>query len=164
MPRYGRVSSMCACDRVVRGVVVMSLGLDMPIRYVRLPRTSRVVNDEVRMPTRNNSPSRKPIWTYGYQIVPPQPEGRLATIPPLLDQQHTGAKRTGRTWAGRMVLEQLVTHILVVTDDPALTDSINRQLGAELERLDVKFQLTVPMAVAAPGGDGLPPADDPGPP
>lgn len=113
------------------------------------------------MPTRNNGPSPKSMWMYGYQIVPPQPEGRLATITPLLEGEHADAKRTGRTWAGRMVLEQMVTHILVVADSPVQTDQINRQLAEELHRSDIQFQLTAPLAVAEPDGDGPPPVDTP---
>lgn len=92
--------------------------------------------------------SPKAVWTYAYQIVPPQTEDRLGTIKTLLEQEHADARRRARTWVGRVVLEQQITHILVVTDSPEQSGEVNRRLEAELGELQVGFSITAPMAVA----------------
>lgn len=96
-------------------------------------------------PKRNPSP--KTIWTYAYEIVPPQAEERLEAIKTLLDDEHTDARERARTWVGRVVLEQQITHIMVVSDSPAQNREVNRRLEAELTQLNVGFSLTAPMAV-----------------
>jgi hypothetical protein len=87
------------------------------------------------------------IWTYGYQIVPPQAEDRLRTITSLLEHENSAAQRGDRTWAGRVILEQQITHILVVSDSPEQNHEVNRKLEAELNDLNVGFSITAPMAV-----------------
>src|SRR4051812_43791552 len=89
----------------------------------------------------------KPLWTYAYEIVPPQAEGRLGPIKALLERQHADAHRETRTWAGRIVLANLVTHILVVSDSPDQNADINRQVEAQLKELSVRFSLIPPLAV-----------------
>jgi hypothetical protein len=90
-------------------------------------------------------------WAYGYKIVPPQAEDRLNAIKMLLNHEHADAKRGARTWAGRVVLEEQVTHILVVSDSPKQNREVNRRLEAELKALKVGFSMTTPMAVADAG-------------
>jgi hypothetical protein len=101
----------------------------------------------------------KPIWAYAYQIVPPQPADRLATIKALLDEAHVHAKLRAQTWEGRFVEEQQITHILVVTDTPDQSREVNLKLEAQLRALNTGFALTAPMAVAddtiASGADEL---------
>lgn len=87
------------------------------------------------------------MWAYAYEIVPPQPEERLRAIKTLLDQEHSDARRGARAWAGRLVLEPLVTHILVVTDSPEPNREVNRKLEAELLQLQAGFSVTTPLAV-----------------
>jgi hypothetical protein len=99
------------------------------------------------MATQDRRPSPKTVWTYGYQIIPPQAVDRLATITNLLDNEHLDARRGERTWVGRVVTEQQVTHILVVSDSPEQNRDVNRRLEAELEQLQVDFSITAPMAV-----------------
>jgi hypothetical protein len=89
----------------------------------------------------------KPAWAYAYQIVPPQPEGRLRAVKALLDHERAQARLEDRTWEGRLVLEQQVTHILVVTDNPDQDIDVNRRLEAALRGAEARFALTVPMAV-----------------
>ena len=89
----------------------------------------------------------KTIWTYGYQIVPPQAEDRLRTVTTLLDHENSAAQRGERTWSGRVILEQQITHILVVTDSPEQNREVNRKLEAELNELNVGFSITAPMAL-----------------
>ena len=88
------------------------------------------------------------LWAYAYQIVPPQPSRRLGTIRTLLKNETTAARGGARTWSGRLVLERHSTHILIVSDVRARNEPINRQLEAELERLEAAFSVTEPLAVA----------------
>jgi len=90
----------------------------------------------------------KPAWAYAYQIVPPQREDRLRAVKALLDYERARARAEERTWEGRLVLEQQVTHILVVTDNPDQEMDVNRRLEAKLRDAETAFALTVPMAVA----------------
>ena len=88
------------------------------------------------------------LWAYAYQIVPPQPSRRLGTIRTLLKDETAAARGGARTWSGRLVLERHATHILIVSDARARNHPINRQLEAELERLEADFSVTEPLAVA----------------
>jgi hypothetical protein len=91
----------------------------------------------------------KSLWAYAYEIVPPQPSRRLATIRTLLKEETAAAHGSARTWSGRLVLERRATHILIVSDDARGRDHpINRQLEAELERIEAAFFVTEPLAVA----------------
>jgi len=91
----------------------------------------------------------KSLWAYAYQIVPPQPSRRLATIRALLKEETAAARGGARAWSGRLVLERDATHILIVSDDARGRDHpINRLLEAELERLEAAFSVTEPLAVA----------------
>ena len=99
---------------------------------------------------KNASSAPKTIWAYAYEIVPPQPEDRLRAIKALLDDEHSAARRAARTWAGSVVLEQQMTHILVVSDSPEQNHEVNARLEAELKELKAGFSLTAPMAVDDP--------------
>ena len=88
------------------------------------------------------------LWAYAYRIVPPQPSRRLGPIRTLLKDETAAARGGARTWSGRLVLERHATHILIVSDAPGRSHSINRQLEAEVERLDAAFSVTEPLAVA----------------
>jgi hypothetical protein len=103
-----------------------------------------VVNQRRRSPTS--------LWAYAYQIVPAQPKSRLDTIQGLLDHEHEAARLEARTWAGRLVLERLVTSILIVSDSPDQGRGVNRGLASELQRLQVTFSCTASLEI--PGGDG----------
>jgi hypothetical protein len=99
---------------------------------------------------KKRSRSPKTIWTYAYQIVPPQAEGRLHSIKQLLDNEHADADRGARTWTGRVILEQRVTHILVVSDSPERRE-VNLRLETAMKELGVRFVMTAPLAVADDG-------------
>ncbi len=91
----------------------------------------------------------KDLWAYAYKIVPPQSSQRLGTIRALLKDEAAAAQGSARTWSGRLVLEPDATHILIVSDDIRGRDhTINRQIEAELQRLDVTYVVTEPLAVA----------------
>jgi hypothetical protein len=90
----------------------------------------------------------KKMWAYGYLITPPQPEGQLAEIQKLLDEEHSEAKRRAHTWEGRFVHEEAVTHILVVSDSPDQHQAVNQKLEAALGAIEAGYSLTAPLAVA----------------
>lgn len=94
-----------------------------------------------------NGTSRQKMWAYGYQITPPQPEGRLAAIQALLDHEHSEAKNRAHTWEGRFVHEEEVTHILVVSDSPDQHLEVNKRLEEALAAIEAGFSLTAPLAV-----------------
>lgn len=97
------------------------------------------------MDTTKTIPSLKPIWAYAYQLSPPQLADRLRTIQPLLDDEHVDARRSGRTWAGRVVPEERITHILVVSDSLEQDHEANRRLESALKELKAKFSISAPM-------------------
>ena len=101
----------------------------------------------VHMALKKTTPPTKPVWAYAYQILPPQAEDRLRAITTLLDHENANAQRAATTWAGRVVVEQQVTHILVVSDSPDQNHDVNRKLEALLHELHAGFSLTVPIAV-----------------
>ncbi len=46
---------------------------------------------------KNHTPPAKMMWAYAYQIVPPQPEGRLSSVRAVLDEEHSLASHDART-------------------------------------------------------------------
>jgi hypothetical protein len=100
------------------------------------------------MPNTKRTANPKTVWAYAYQILPPQPAARLHAIKSLLDHAHTEAQRDARTWTGRVVVEDQVTHILIVTDSPEQNHEVNRRLEAKLLELNAGFSITAPIAVA----------------
>jgi hypothetical protein len=96
-------------------------------------------------------PLPKTIWAYAYQILPPQGAERLRAINSLLDHAHTEAQRDARTWTGRVVVEEQVTHILIVSDSPEQDHEVNQRLEAKLQELNAGFSITVPVAVVDDG-------------
>ena len=106
------------------------------------------------------SPTR--MWAYAYAIVPPQTTDRLHVINTILDQERAKARRRTRTWTGRLVVEELVTHILVVSDRPDQAEEINRRIETELRALQAGFSVTGPMAVAGDDAEGDDATEPPG--
>jgi hypothetical protein len=92
---------------------------------------------------------RRSVWAFAYQIVPPQHKRCLETIRGLLDHEHAVARSAGRTWAGRLVLERLVTRILIVSDSPDHECGVDQRLALEVERLQVTFSRTAWMEIPA---------------
>jgi hypothetical protein len=86
----------------------------------------------------------KTRWVYAYELNPPQPEPQFKKIQVLLRRAQLAAQRGGRLWTGRIVLETNITHILVVTDNPAQVPDVDRAIEAELKQLNMKFALTGP--------------------
>src|SRR5882762_8823218 len=96
---------------------------------------------------KKRTPPPKTIWAYAYQILPPQGAKRLHAITTLLDHAHAEAKRGARTWTGRVVVEEQVTHILIVSDSPEQDHEVKRSLEAKLQELNAGFSITAPIAV-----------------
>jgi hypothetical protein len=101
------------------------------------------------MKENNGSLPPPSVWAYGYEITPPLAPGRIENIESLVQEEHSNAKRGERTWEGRLVVEEQVTHILVVSDSPNQDLEVNRKLEAELKRLNAAFVRTAPLALGA---------------
>lgn len=99
------------------------------------------------MVDRNRSPPPQNIWAYGYVIEPPLAPARLRSIERLLEEEQSQAKHRDRTWASRFVVDERVTHILVVSDSPDQQKAVNRRLEMELEKLKTGFSITPSVAV-----------------
>jgi hypothetical protein len=91
--------------------------------------------------------ARKAVWAYAYLIDPPQPEVRLRALKVLLDREQADATSRARTWASRLVAEEHVTHILVLSDSPLQDLKINRLVEAELHDLEAAFSTTTSVVV-----------------
>jgi hypothetical protein len=89
----------------------------------------------------------KALWAYGYEMLAPHHDGRIADIRGLLDRQNAAAVRDGRRWTARLVTTRLV-HVLIVSESPELDLDINRTLETELARLGVQYLMTSPMRVS----------------
>jgi hypothetical protein len=107
--------------------------------------------------TKNNGATKdgSPLhsrWVYAYQLDPPQPEPRFKKLHMLIRQAQMAAQRGGRLWTGRIVVETLVTHLLIVTNHPDQVPAVNRAIEAELKLLDMGFALMGPAALPLPQG------------
>ena len=94
---------------------------------------------------KSSPPPPRAVWTYAYQVVPPQPESRMREIKRLLDREQKEAARAARTWRTRLLLEPHVTHILVVTDSPENDRDFTERLERALAELDAGFSRTIPL-------------------
>lgn len=95
------------------------------------------------------APAAKLIWAYTYRISPPQAAMRLRRLRALLSEEHAKLADTRDTWEGRLVIEDRVAHILVLSNSPDLTRDSNRRIEAELSRMGAGFTVTVPLAIPA---------------
>jgi len=89
----------------------------------------------------------KPVWTYAYELKRPLPRAELANVSKVLTRAHRDAQLTANTWTGRLVAEEVITHILVVSDDSGFDKEISQQLEAELARIHADYVRTLPLAV-----------------
>jgi len=96
-------------------------------------------------PPRRESPPTH--WVYAYQIEPPQPDAHFDKIKVLLRRAHFRAGRADRMWAGRVVLQTRVSHILIVSDSPSQGRAANRALEAQLKRQGVRFSVSEPVSL-----------------
>lgn len=86
-----------------------------------------------------------PLWAYTYKLVPPQSASRLKAIRALLAREHADAKTRDARWEGRLVVDDRISHILVVSESPELDLAVNQRIEAKLRALKADFELTVPM-------------------
>jgi len=86
---------------------------------------------------------------YAYQLEPPQPDTRFHKIKVLLGKAHVAARRAARMWAGRIVVETRVSHILIVSDSPSRQRAVNRALEKELKRMGLRFMVNEPVPLPA---------------
>jgi hypothetical protein len=87
-------------------------------------------------------------WMYAYELNPPQPDSRFTKIRLLLRRAQRAARKGGRLWTGRIVLETNITHILVVTDNPAQVNHVDQAIENELKQLNMDFSLRGPARFA----------------
>jgi len=59
------------------------------------------------------------------------------------------ARRAARMWAGRIVVETRVSHILIVSDSPSRQRAVNRALEKELKRMGLRFLVNEPVPLPA---------------
>jgi hypothetical protein len=122
----------------------------MGLRQTARARKERLVDKAQRSPPGT-------LWVYAYEFARLPEENQLNAIRALLDREHTTARRTARKWTGKLVCEQRVTHILVVSDSPDQSREVNHRLESRLKLLQAKFSVTVPMSLPddeAPSPDG----------
>lgn len=82
------------------------------------------------------------------------PAARLRALERLLEDEQTIAKREARTWSSRFVVDERVTHILVVSDSQDQGLDINRRLESELARLKAAYSVSPPVPVSDEWGTG----------
>jgi len=86
-----------------------------------------------------------PLWVYAYQMDPPRAAERMRRIRALLEEENRAARAASRQWTARMVVEEQVTHLLIVSDTPELDGEVNRRLEARLKALELEYSLTIPL-------------------
>lgn len=94
----------------------------------------------------NHIPPRA-LWAYGYTLAPPVTRTRLGGIQAVLDAGHSDAALAAEIWEGRFVNGDEITHILIVSDDPAQDLDVNHRLEAELLRIGAGFSRTASLEV-----------------
>jgi hypothetical protein len=94
-----------------------------------------------------HGPQSNTLWAYAYELGPAQDQGSLHEIEALLDREHVDAEASARVWTGRLVLGRHATHILIVSDSPRQNHEVNHRLEARLKTLNMKFAVSIPMAV-----------------
>ena len=87
------------------------------------------------------------IWVYSYRLSHPQEPGRLRKLRTLIKNARAAALKREATWEGRLVDDERVAHILILSDSPDVDREVNRLIEAELRALDAGFDVTVPMEV-----------------
>jgi hypothetical protein len=87
------------------------------------------------------------LWAYVYQMLPPRTARGTEGIRALVNEENRDAQRSDRNWTARLVVEQQVTHVLILTDTPELDREFNLRLEAKLKEMEVPFAITVPLPV-----------------
>lgn len=98
-------------------------------------------------------------WAYAYELEPALSLERLGAVKALLDREHEASGDDAGTWASRLVFEDRVSHILIVSDTPRQNLEVNRRLERKLRDLKAGFSVTTPLVVTAHSGPTPGPAD-----
>ena len=98
-----------------------------------------------------NAASGRNLWAYGYELIPPHREDRMTAIQRLIEEEDGEARRNGRNWTARMVTEEQVTHLLIVSASSEVDLEINQKLEAALKTMGIDYQVTIPMPFAGEG-------------
>ena len=85
------------------------------------------------------TPASNPVWAYVYMIDPPQPAARLQKIKVLLSTEHRAAAERSSTFEGRLITDERISHILVVSDSPDADREVNCRIEAALRALDERY-------------------------
>jgi hypothetical protein len=96
------------------------------------------------------SSSSPKLWAYTYRLIPPLAPERLRALRTLLAREQKAAVSRDGVWQGRLVVDDRVSHILVVSDSSDLDDQVNRRLASALHTLDTDYAITLPLAVGDP--------------
>lgn len=104
--------------------------------------------------------ARPVIWAYTYKLSPPLSVEKLREVKLLLEKERDAAKARSGTWEARLVADERISHILVLSDSPDLETEANRNLEKALKTLDAYYNLTVPMVVDGEPADDLPQKDE----
>jgi hypothetical protein len=110
----------------------------------------------------DSGPTPGAVWSYGYEILPALPQSRLRSLEAILHKEHRIAKRNKRKWTGRFVVEEQVTHLLVVSDTSDQQLEVNRRVETELKKLAAAYSITSPVEITDPNQRGLFTDGDPG--
>ncbi len=94
------------------------------------------------------TPVPKPLWAYAYQFSPPLAADRLHEVRLLLKAEHRASRDTDATWVGRLIADERIAHLLVVSDSPDADREVNRRIEMALRSLDASFSVTASLAVA----------------
>ena len=97
--------------------------------------------------TEATNPPPRSVWTYAYEVIPPQAERRMRFVLAILERGHEEARLEARKWTARLVQERTVTHILVVSDSPDEDGEFNHRLEAGMREVEAAFARTAPLAV-----------------
>ncbi len=95
------------------------------------------------------TPAPQRVWTYTYRLDPPQSAERLRAVKALLDAERLEAREGAGTFDARLVTDERITDILVVSDSPRADHPVNEQLERALRILGAGFERTTPFAVDA---------------
>jgi len=95
--------------------------------------------------TKADRSASSPCWVYAYQFARAPAHDQLDAIRAVLDTEHTAARHDARTWTARLVSEEQLTHILIVSDSPDQILDVNHRLENRLRLLNATFSLTIPM-------------------
>lgn len=105
------------------------------------------------------STTPRPIWAYTYTLVPPRSAEELRSIRKVLDNERRAAAVRDARWEARLVNDERISHILVLSDSPDVDVEVNNRLEAALRAIGAGFAITVPMAVESYPPAGIPRKD-----